>query len=98
MGSADMAKLLNYPSGFHDWPEEKRNQYFAKAATEYGAKKRATAEVSTRAPVGSRRERSLDGASAFSEAALARRFVERHEGDLRFVDKWGRWIVWDGTR
>ncbi len=34
----------------------------------------------------------------FSEEALALRFTRQHEGELRYVAAWGRWICWDGTR
>jgi putative DNA primase/helicase len=33
----------------------------------------------------------------YSDDALALRFADRHEYDLRFVAKWGRWLRWDGT-
>jgi putative DNA primase/helicase len=35
---------------------------------------------------------------AFSESALAMRFVEAHADDLRFVAGWGKWLRWDGRR
>jgi putative DNA primase/helicase len=35
-------------------------------------------------------------APAFSDSALALRFVERHAGDLRYVAAWGRWLEWTG--
>jgi putative DNA primase/helicase len=35
---------------------------------------------------------------AFSDDALALRFCDRHEGDLRFVAAWGNWFRWDGAR
>jgi phage/plasmid-associated DNA primase len=28
----------------------------------------------------------------------ANRFTARHRDDLRFVNTWGRWLVWDGKR
>jgi hypothetical protein len=34
-----------YPDGFHDWPQEERNQYFAEEAEKYHAKQRPTTEV-----------------------------------------------------
>jgi putative DNA primase/helicase len=34
---------------------------------------------------------------AFSDSALALRFVERHSGDLRYVAVWNRWLRWTGT-
>jgi len=33
-----------------------------------------------------------------SEEALALRFTRHHEGELRYVAAWGRWMCWDGTR
>lgn len=33
-----------------------------------------------------------------SDEALALRFAERHAAELRYVDAWSRWLVWDGTR
>lgn len=37
-------------------------------------------------------------AAAHSDDALAARFAEHHRDDLRFVQAWGRWFVWDGRR
>jgi putative DNA primase/helicase len=34
---------------------------------------------------------------AFSDEALALRFSEQHEHQLRYVDAWGRWLVWNGS-
>lgn len=34
----------------------------------------------------------------FSDDALALRFAERHEDDLRYIAKWSRWMVWGGNR
>jgi putative DNA primase/helicase len=33
-----------------------------------------------------------------SELALAERFVERHEDELRYVGAWSRWMIYDGER
>ena len=33
---------------------------------------------------------------AFSDEALALRFAERHDGDLRYVAAWNKWLVWNG--
>jgi len=35
---------------------------------------------------------------AFTDEALALRFAEEHTGRLRYVEVWGRWLTWDGTR
>lgn len=32
---------------------------------------------------------------AFSEDALALRFADKHERDLRYVSQWGKWYIWD---
>jgi putative DNA primase/helicase len=37
-------------------------------------------------------------APLFSEIDLANTFVDQHESNLRFVFKWGTWMIWDGTR
>ena len=37
-------------------------------------------------------------APAFSEEALALRFAEVHERDLRYVAPWNRWLRFDGKR
>ena len=34
----------------------------------------------------------------FSDESLALRFAEEHAEDLRFVDMWGKWLVWNGQR
>ena len=45
---------------------------------------------------------SFDGEGArppaFTDEALALRFAEQHAGRLRYVEVWGRWLTWDGTR
>jgi putative DNA primase/helicase len=35
---------------------------------------------------------------AFTDEALALRFAEQHARRLRYVEVWGRWLTWDGTR
>jgi putative DNA primase/helicase len=37
-----------------------------------------------------------DVAPPFSEEAMALDFAQRHADDLRYVDEWKRWMVWDG--
>ena len=39
-----------------------------------------------------------DRPPAFTDEALALRFAERHEPDLRYVAAWGRWLHCDGQR
>jgi putative DNA primase/helicase len=39
-----------------------------------------------------------DLAPEFSEDALALEFSERHGYELRYVAKWGSWLLWDGAR
>ena len=34
----------------------------------------------------------------YADENLAMRFTARHRDDLRFVNTWGRWLVWDGKR
>ena len=34
----------------------------------------------------------------FSEDALALEFSARHKHELRYVAKWGTWLLWDGAR
>lgn len=34
----------------------------------------------------------------FADEALALRFAELHEDDIRYVAAWGRWFEWDGSR
>ncbi|MCA9136757.1 MAG: PriCT-2 domain-containing protein, partial [Planctomycetales bacterium] len=33
-----------------------------------------------------------------TENAVATRFIDHFGDDLRYVPKWGKWLVWDGTR
>ncbi len=46
--------------------------------------------------------RIVDGAKQvdvpveFSEEALALRFTEQHRGQLMYVAKWNRWLIWNG--
>jgi putative DNA primase/helicase len=37
-------------------------------------------------------------APPFSEEAIALDFTRRHVGDIRYVAKWNRWLIWDGRR
>lgn len=34
----------------------------------------------------------------YSEVNVARSFAGLHQGDLRYVAEWGRWMLWDGQR
>ena len=34
----------------------------------------------------------------FSEEALALQFADQHEGDLRYVASWSKWMIFDGAR
>ena len=34
----------------------------------------------------------------FSDDTLALRFTDAHLADLRYVQKWGKWLSWDGKR
>ena len=34
----------------------------------------------------------------YSDDALALEFTERHQGELRYVDLWGKWLRWNGTQ
>ncbi|MGE0650800.1 MAG: phage/plasmid primase, P4 family [Alphaproteobacteria bacterium] len=43
-------------------------------------------------------DRGDDRPAAWSDDALALRFTDRHEQDLRFVNLWGRWLIWNGQR
>jgi putative DNA primase/helicase len=36
--------------------------------------------------------------SDYTDEALALRFTDRHKDDLRFINTWGRWMVWNGER
>jgi putative DNA primase/helicase len=36
--------------------------------------------------------------SEFSDDTIALEFTKQHLGKLRYVDKWGRWLIWDGKR
>ncbi len=39
-----------------------------------------------------------DRPAAYSDDALALRFTARHADDLRFVNTWGRWLIWNRQR
>lgn len=39
-----------------------------------------------------------DRPAEYSDDALASRFTARHAEDLRFVNVWGRWLIWNGRR
>lgn len=41
---------------------------------------------------------AADRPAEYADEALATRFTARHGRDLRFVNLWGRWMVWDGQR
>jgi putative DNA primase/helicase len=36
--------------------------------------------------------------SELTDLENARRFAKEHQGELRYVGKWRRWLVWDGKR
>jgi putative DNA primase/helicase len=38
-----------------------------------------------------------DSAPQYSEEAMALEFATRHANDLRYVSKWGQWLIWDGS-
>ena len=38
------------------------------------------------------------GRPAFTDEALALRFAELHEDELRYVASWSKWLHWTGTR
>jgi putative DNA primase/helicase len=38
-----------------------------------------------------------DTAPLFSEEAMALEFAARHANDLRYVSRWGQWLIWDGS-
>jgi len=40
----------------------------------------------------------VDVPPQYADEALALRFSDTHEDDLRFVNLWGRWLRWDGQR
>jgi putative DNA primase/helicase len=41
---------------------------------------------------------AIDRPIEYADDALALRFTSRHQHDLRFVNLWGRWLIWDGRR
>ncbi|MFN3348888.1 phage/plasmid primase, P4 family [Pseudorhodoplanes sp.] len=41
---------------------------------------------------------AIDRPIEYADESLALRFTGRHEHDLRFVNLWGRWLIWDGQR
>jgi len=41
---------------------------------------------------------TLDRPAEYADDALALRFTAHHEHDLRFVNPWGKWLIWDGKR
>jgi putative DNA primase/helicase len=43
-------------------------------------------------------ETTNGSAPQYSDEELALRFAEKHAQDMRYVDKWGRWMIWDGQR
>src|SRR5688572_20823604 len=47
---------------------------------------------------GERLEEYQPRAPAFADEALALRFAEQHQQDLRFVAAWGKWMIWEGQR
>jgi putative DNA primase/helicase len=91
-----------YPEGFHAWPLEERNAYFADEARAYDEKVKNRAALrlaSTNEPPPPPPGEPGDDPRppAFSDDALALRFAEQHANDLRFVAKWGQWLSWTGT-
>jgi AAA domain len=55
-----------YPEGFHTWPLEARNEYFAQAARDYASRKAATASVPAYVPAYTKGLKVLDGEQLLS--------------------------------
>ena len=55
-----------YPEGFHTWPLERRNEFFAQAARDYAARKAATAAAPAYVPAYTKGLTVLDGAQLLS--------------------------------
>src|SRR5687768_479002 len=47
---------------------------------------------------GERQEEYEPRPPTYADEALALRFAEQHQADLRFVAAWGKWLTWDGRR
>jgi putative DNA primase/helicase len=80
------------PEDFANLPFEERAAYLAEPAAE--------GEHASERPNGRAAKASagaVDRPPAFSDSALALRFVERHADDLRYVAVWNRWVQWTGT-
>ncbi len=52
----------------------------------------------SRDPVDAKADSDTSNAPSQSEERLALAFAHRHSGELRFVEAWGRWMIWDGAR
>ncbi len=44
------------------------------------------------------RNTNVFGPAAYTDQALAARFTNKYGEHLKFVNGWGRWLVWEGTR
>jgi hypothetical protein len=75
-----------YPLDFADWPQDQRNEFFAKEARLYEETKKQDRP----------RPNGHSAAAEFSEDSLALRFAELHRDKLRYVAAWGKWLVWTG--
>lgn len=95
-------KIIEMPSGKKDLTEW--TESMEKACSPEGLKRLIVA-LGEDAPEWRPDEQTKEGmpidaeqiAPPFSEEALALRFSRKY-GDLRYVDAWGKWLRWDGTR
>jgi putative DNA primase/helicase len=74
--------MTGYPADYASWPRERQDAIYTERLK--GAGVEQSHEDDGRPP-------------AFSDSALALRFVDRHAGDLRYVAAWNKWLQWTGT-
>ena len=79
--------MTHYPQGFSDWPEKRRNEYFAKKARAYDERKSAKAK-----PNGGARKAS----PKVTEDSAALDFAELYRGKLLYDHDAGAWHEWTG--
>lgn len=72
------------------WILEQHGSPKGPVAVETGAAARARADAETESPGDARFDTT--------EGGNAERFVAHHGDEIRYCDRWGSWLVWDGAR
>jgi putative DNA primase/helicase len=94
------AAICTKPADFESWRPDQKYAWELERAAPTASPEEALAtrrNGSSVVPMPAKGAGKRKPAPSISEIELAQRFVDRHAHQLRFVDMWGKWMVWDGT-